>query len=205
MNGNIILSDLLKNSEFGSKDQAIASLTYFSNPETIKILNNKNVFSIVRNMSKRGEIDEEMKCMYDDNLSVQDLFCWANSIKKTEMVDVQFNHIYSDPNSVSKYTCLSNIVVTPSFLAKLTDTDKAVIQLLKYRAFDIYGYAPDGAIAKPLNYSKIIWRDLLPKQPDLERRLTEKLRKNKKNRIVRSVEKFGWTFNEFKPMKFLSL
>ena len=83
MNGNIILSDLLEKSEFGSKDQAIASLTYFSNPETIKILNNKNVFSIVRKMSKRGEIDEEMKCMYDDNLSVQDLFCWANSIKKT--------------------------------------------------------------------------------------------------------------------------
>ena len=40
MNGHKILVDLLKDSKYGSKEQAIASLTYFTNPETIKSINN---------------------------------------------------------------------------------------------------------------------------------------------------------------------
>ena len=49
MDGNKILTDILKKSEFKSKEQAIASLTYFSHPDTISVLNNKNIFKIIRN------------------------------------------------------------------------------------------------------------------------------------------------------------
>ena len=128
MNGHKILVDLLKDSKYGSKEQAIASLTYFTNPETIKSINNKNIFKIIRNSSKRGVMTNEY--MYDNNFCVHDIFCWANKLRKYDLRDIQFNHIYSDPNSISKYTCLSNIVLTPSFLAKLTDTDKEIIYLL---------------------------------------------------------------------------
>ena len=197
MDGNKILTELLEKSEYRSKEQAIASLSCFSHPETIHILNNKNIFKIKRDQAKRGEMTDDF--MFDDNHCAQDIFCWANKVNKRDFKDVQFNHIYSDPNSIEKYTCLSNIILTPAFLAKLTDTDERIINILKYRVFEIYGYCPDGPIARPDDYETIRWRDFLPKQNNLRETFENKIRTNPKNRAISSVKHFGWVFNDFQP------
>lgn len=199
MDGNRILTDLLEKSEFKSKGQAFASLTYFTHPDTIRFLNNKNIFKITRGPSKRGQITDDF--MYDDNHCVHDIFCWANRIDRRKFVDVQYNHIYSAPNDISKYTCLSNIVLTPAFLAKMTDTDKKIKELLKYRAFQIYNYNPDRTtFTKPDNYDDLKWRDFLPKQENVFEVFESKLKSNKKNRVIISTKHFGWVFNDFKPI-----
>ncbi|OQP43594.1 hypothetical protein A4H97_33895 [Niastella yeongjuensis] len=199
MDGNKILTDILEKSEFKSKEQAIASLTYFAHPDTIRDLNNQNIFKIVRNPAKRGEITNDF--MNDDNRCAQDIFCWTNKVKTRDFRDLQFNHIYSDPNNFYKYTCLSNIILTPAFLAKLTDTDQKILDLLKYRTFEIYNYNPDQIhFIKPDFYDKIIWRDFLPKQDNIADVFKKKLETSAKNRAISSVRHFGWVFNNFQPM-----
>ena len=196
MDGNKILTEILEKSEYGSKEQAIASLSYFTHPDTIHVLNNRNIFKIVRNPAKRGEMTTES--MFDDNRCAHDIFCWANNLQRKSFKDVQFNHIYSDPKSIEKYTCLSNIILTPAFLAKLTDTDRGVISLLEYRAFEIYGYNPDNkAFVKPDNYDKIKWREFLPKQESVLNNFENKIKTCQKNRAVMSIKHFGWVFNDF--------
>lgn len=196
MDGNEILTELLESSKYGSKEQAVASLTYFTHPETIESLNNCNIFKIVRDPSRRGEMAEEF--MYDNNFSVQDIFCWANNLQKNNFKDVQFNHIYPGPKSVAKYTCLSNIVVTPAFLAKLTDTDESIKYLLKYRAYEIYGYNPDNLeFTTPDDYLNIQWRDFMPKLENIRQHFERKAERNKKNKAILSIKKFGWVFNDF--------
>lgn len=199
MDGNQILTDLLEKSKFKSKEQAVASLTYFTHPDTLRSLDNKNIFKIIRNPSQRGKFTDNF--MYDDNHSVQNIFLWSNKLKKKNFKDVQFNHIYSDPNSVSKYTCLSNIVLTPAFLAKLTDTDEKIKDLLKYRVFEIYGYNPDGInFIKPDNYDDLNWLNFLPRQENLQQIFENKLVKCKKDRAITSTRHFGWVFNDFNPI-----
>lgn len=200
MDGNKILTEILEKSEFCSKEQAVASLTYFSHPDTIRFLNNKNIFKIVRSPSKRGQITNEY--MYDDNHCVHDIFCWTNRLDRKKFKDVQYNHIYSAPKDIVKYTSLSNIVLTPAFLAKLTDTDKKIKDLLKYRAFHIYNYNPDNLnFVKPDNYDNLIWRDYLPKQENIIEVFENKLQTNKRNRAIISVRHFGWVFNDFNPIE----
>jgi hypothetical protein len=199
MNGNKILTELLEKSEYGSKEQAIASLTYFTNPETIKDLNNSHIFKIIRNPAKRGEMTDEY--MFDNNFCVQDIFRWVNKLNKKELKDVQFNHIYSDRKSIEKYTCLSNIVLTPAFLAKLTDTDNDIKYLLKYRAYEIYNYNPEKIdFVKPINYDKIEWKDYRPIIVNLKEHMKHIAEKNKKNKAILSINKFGWFFNNFEPL-----
>jgi hypothetical protein len=199
MDGNQILTDLLEKSKFKSKAQAVASLTFFTHPDTIRPLDNKNIFKIVRSASKRGQITNEH--MYDDNHSVQDIFLWANKLTKKKFKDVQFNHIYSDPNSISKYTCLSNIILTPAFIAKLTDTDEKIKDLLKYRVFKIYGYNPDKiTFVKPDNYDDLNWLEFLPRQENVQQLFETKLVKCKSNRAIISTRHFGWVFNDFHPI-----
>lgn len=72
-----------------------------------------------------------------DNTGPQHDFEWSNGgINKT---DIQINHIYKDSMNVKSYTSLANLCATPVFLAKLTDTDAEIKNLLKYRSFEITG------------------------------------------------------------------
>jgi hypothetical protein len=94
------------------------------------------------------------------------------------------------------YTSLANICVTPAFLSKLTDKNPRVIQLLKYRASQAYGFVPDGEPRpeKPEGYDKVIWADFLPACPDLKSRIVARLRNNVESRIALSIEHFGWHY-----------
>ncbi|MFT7419819.1 MAG: hypothetical protein ACI9QN_000737 [Arcticibacterium sp.] len=179
MDGKKALYEVLESSKYGSVAQAVASLTLFTHPETLKPLKNRNIFRVARNAKRRGEIDDNY--MYDDNHIAQDVFLWANNMKKNELTHVQFNHIYDAARSVENYTCLSNILVTPSFLAKLTDKDNDVLYLLKYRLNEVYNYNPQKIdFKKPPNYDDLRWRNFLPYVEDIEQVFEKKRKKVKK-------------------------
>lgn len=67
----------------------------------------------------------------------RDVFLWCNAVRRRP-VDVEFNHLDADSQDDESYPCLANLCVTPSFLAKLTDTQALVRDLLRYRAFELY-------------------------------------------------------------------
>ncbi len=94
-----------------------------------------------------------------------------------------------------------NLCVTPAFLAKLTDTDAAVCSLLRYRAYDLYGYCPDGIPTPPCptGYDGLAWRAPLDAVRDVERRFRLAMATKPRDRTVLAARELGWRFSDFAP------
>jgi hypothetical protein len=100
--------------------------------------------------------------------------------------NVQFNHIYNDSQNPQTYTCLANLCVTPAFLAKLTDTNSEVRELLQYRAWQLYGWHPASVIEpkKPGGYDGLVWAPCLPPVADVRGAFNARARKRSKSRTT---------------------
>ncbi|MCX5920014.1 MAG: hypothetical protein NTW61_01620 [Candidatus Melainabacteria bacterium] len=202
--GLSVLEEVLATSEYGSVEQAVASLCVFSHPATVKQLNNTNLFRIIRYdaENKRKSCCDELSVLYDDNYSPTCTFLWANGLK-VKGQDVQFNHLYADSKNVALYTNLCNIVMTPTFIAKLTDKHSSIPELLKYRAFKLYGFDPENKWSNansPQGYEGLKWADPLPPVENAEKILRAKVENSKEYRLKTSVEKYGWYFSGFQPI-----
>jgi hypothetical protein len=209
--GKAVLRKVIEASEYKSLPQAVAALTMFSHPETVrqtvrqtaKESISHNLFQVVRCKSNadRGvykELDGK-NVMLDDNSAPTEAFVWANRIPRNSCKDVQFNHIWPDSKSVLLYTNLTNICLTPAFIAKLTDTDTDISSLLKYRAYELYKeFLPHVDIpSKPSEYSNLSWAKPLPVINDLEKILRSAMENKPKNRTVCSARSLGWFFSDF--------
>jgi len=196
--GEAAVESLLKNSDYGSIEQAVASLTLFTHPETVKQTANKALFHIRRYKAgeARKQIVETERVVLCDNLSPAVAFLCANNLRKTDLKEIQYNHIYQRAYDPEYYTSLANICVTPAFLGKLTDKNRKVKQLLKYRVWAEYGFLPVGEPTpqKPDVYASLVWAKYLPECTDLQKCLLEKIRRMPKSRIALSIQHFGWIF-----------
>ena len=200
LDGNVMLRRLLDRSEYGSAEQTVAALTQWSHPDTVAQTQSRALFPIVRcrNVSDRGsEVTiGDRTVMQDDNTGPTDAFLYANGLSRSYR-DAQFNHLWP-VNDADTYTSLANLCVTPSFLAKLTDTDSNVCAVLRFRAFKLYGYAPRGVPVEPHGYEALGWADLLPPVTDLEAAMRGAMR-GKDSRTVRCARRLGWLFSGFAP------
>jgi len=144
--GEAAVELLLNNSIYGNIEQAIASLAIFTHPTTVKQTANKALFRIRRYKAgeKRKDIVISERVVLCDNSSPAHTFLWANNLRKKDLKEVQYNHIYQKSSEPEYYTSLANICVTPAFLGKLTDKNTKVKQLLKYRVWIEYGFLPSG-------------------------------------------------------------
>lgn len=198
-NGKNLLFELAKRAGYNDKFELVAAHTLFVHPKTVDETNNKNLFRVIRDFPNRGKIinynGKELMCC--DNTGPQHAIEWSiGGMKKT---DIQINHIYSDSKNVEIYTSLSNLCATPTFIAKLTDTDKEIIELLKYRSFDLYGFYLNHVPTKPERYSSLNWMAFPPPIDHLERFLRKRLDECKKSRTAVSAKKLGWYFSDFEP------
>lgn len=195
------LEAMVANSPYGSLHQAVASLTIFTHPLTVEGLGPANLFRTVRNAARRGEFVEapDGPVMLDDNKSPTDAFMWANSWTKRGR-DLQFNHVYQASGAVAHYTNLRNICVSPSFLAKLTDTYEEVTELLRYRVYDLYGYTGPEDLAPeiPTVYNQLVWAEPLPPVKNPSRVISARLKRRKKDRTAVSARKHGWAGSGWK-------
>ena len=126
--------------------EAVAAHTVFVHPDTVSQTGGKAVFPLVRNPERRGElgaISDGRQVMFDDNTGPTLIFLWA--AQRNKGPDVQYNHVWGDPRNLDTYTALWNLCATPAFLAKTTDGSNhpQVVNLLRYRALDLYGYLPE--------------------------------------------------------------
>jgi hypothetical protein len=195
--GRHALESIIGSSQYGTLDQAVASLTVFTHPETVRQTDCKALFRTIRDPAKRGTSDEAQKLMYDDNSSPTDAFLWSNRLLGRGH-DTQFNHVYAASKDVKAYTALPNICMTPAFLAKLTDTkrNEKIRQLIQYRSYELYGWVPDGFQPpnKPDGYELLTWADPLSEVVDLPAVLQQRLDKRKKSLTSIAARKFGWLF-----------
>lgn len=200
IDGFAALTTLIDNSHYKSLAQAMASLTLFSHPETVRQTGGKAVFRTIRGPRSPGAFAEVngMRVMLDDNKSASDAFKWVHGIT-SRLRDIQFNHVYTASQDVEAYTSLANICVTPAFIAKLTDSTSPITSaLLKYRVFDLYGWTPVGIEApnKPEGYDELDWAPTLPPVDDVKAALEARMARKPKDRTVKSVKELGWLFGE---------
>lgn len=198
LDGFSALRCLVIKSGYRSLAQAIASLTVFSHPKTVAQTSWKAVFPIIRNLKRRGEVEKiNGRCVgFDDNTSPTQAFMWANGLSKRGR-DLQFNHVYNCSTDPECYTNLANLCITPTFLAKLTDTDHGIQEQLRYRAFDLYGWHPGGwqAPVKPEGYDDLNWADTIEPQSDVKASLKRRVAKLN-NRTTKMIAQTGWHFEQ---------
>jgi len=213
-NGESALIAALACTPYKALEQAIASLTLFTDPKIVEVTKNKALFRIRKFgiNEHRGQIVEPEKVVLCDNQSPTLAFLWANNLQKSQLREVQFNHIYPLSQNRNFFTSLANICVTPAFLAKLTDKNPTIINLLRYRAWRIYqNFLPKGfeKPKRPKAYSDLEWAeypfisgcaDRNQVKKELRWRINERIAKSPQSRIGKSARHFGWLLSP-KPKK----
>lgn len=198
-NGETALKAVLACTPYKTLEQAVASLTLFTHPKIVSHTKNKALFRIrkMRGNEKRGDKIKLEKVVVCDNQSPTQAFLWANQIKGRPQ-EVQFNHLYPRSGDPGLFTSLANICVTPAFLAKLTDKNQDIINLLRYHAWCLYGFRPESETPKkPAGYSDLDWAPHPCERcskPELVKRLNDRIEKNPKSRIAIASSEFGWLF-----------
>lgn len=193
------LATTLERAGFETMLHAVAAHTVFLAPNTVAQTHGKALFRLVRDPTRRGEIaalSDGTQVMFDDNTGPTLAFLWA--AQRTKGPDVQFNHVWGDPRNPNTYTALWNLCATPAFLAKTTDGSNhpEVVNLLRYRAFDLYGQLPVGEErpGRPTGYEKLEWPASPGPVDDLEAVLRRRLCDAPKSRPALSARQLGWAF-----------
>jgi hypothetical protein len=198
--GKEILDRVIKKAGYPTLLHLVAENTLFTHPETVKKTANKNLFRTIRDFPQRGKmIDwlDSKKVMCCDNEGPNRTFLWCNGDFKYS--EVQFNHVYSNSQNVEVYTSLANLCVTPAFIAKLTDTDDEVKKLLKYRAYDLFGFYQGQIPIMPSGYGQLKWKDFIPPIQNLEVYLLQRMNDCRKSRSAISAREIGWYFSDYLP------
>lgn len=199
LDGLAALEAVVAASPYGTIEQAVASLAIFSHPDTVRQTGCRPFVRTVRDAARRGQVEERGGILVglDDNKSPTDAFLWCNGLKRPR--EAQFNHVYADSADPESYTSLANLCVTPSFIAKLTDTDLRIRALLRFRTFDLYGWVPAGSAIpeRPPDYLRLAWACPLPPVADVEVACRMTMVRRPRDRTVQIIRQIGWVFGRF--------
>ncbi len=173
----------------------------FLHPDTVAQTRGEALFRLVRDPARRGTfgaLGDGTPVLFDDNRGPILGFLWA--AQRAKGPDVQFNHIWGDPKNINTYTALWNVCATPAFLAKTTDgtNHPEVVNLLRYRALDLYGRLPDGEAHpdRPPGYEQLEWAESPRPVDDLEGVLRRRLYASPKSSPAISARRLGWAFSD---------
>lgn len=119
--------------------------------------------------TKRGRAKDKGKII--DGIRIDDNTYANVAIKKSISGSIEFKnymvcHIWPGTTYDERYhTLLANLVLIPRILANLSDHFDRVIDVLKYRSYELYGWHPDGTeIPKRPYYYPQIWREFINEQ-----------------------------------------
>lgn len=197
--GRAALAAVLGSSVYRTPAQAIASLTLFTHPDTVRqIPGGGALFPAVRDFKRRRTLGEiaGRRVGFDDNEAAHDAFGWCNP-GMPKWRDIQLNHIWPRSTDPDAFTAPANLCAAPSFLAKLTDHDPNIAALLRRRAFDLYGWSPPGEVRPdtPEGYNALAWAPPLPAVLDLESALRERLKSQPRSTACQIAREIGWAFS----------
>ncbi|MDE6266992.1 MAG: hypothetical protein K2M07_06570 [Muribaculaceae bacterium] len=162
--------------------QLVAQTAIFATPDTVqKVKNGKlgrkenkgkgnpfaswDCMTSIRDINNRGKTINNI--YHDDNTranqaikyAIRDGLKWGKNFKLSYFKDFEACHIYDDVKNPKFYTSIMNIVLVPRALAALTDHNEYVKNVLKYRAWELFGFTGNQSVVQmPKNYSNIKWR-----------------------------------------------
>lgn len=199
LDGAGALDRFVERAGYSSVEAAVAEHAVFLHPDTVAQSEGDAVFPVVRDMRHRGEfgvLADGRRVMFCDNTTAKDAYLWA-----ADMVvgpDIQFNHVWSNSRDPDAFTALWNICCTPAFLAKTTDTRAGVSDVLRFRAFDLFGYHPadEEPPDEPAGYRDLVWAEMPPAAPDLEKQLRRRLAAGPKRRASVAARQIGWLYSD---------
>ena len=199
LDGRAALEAAIASSQYRTTAQAVASLTLFSHPHTVRQTGGHAIFPAIRNQRRVGEyeIHGGRRVLLDDNKSPTDAFLWANALSRRG-ADTQFNHVYAASLDADAYTALPNLCMTPAFIAKLTDTSESIRGLLRYRSYQLYRWTPAGhePPSCPDNYETLEWAAPLPMVEDVHGTIVRAMATKPKDRTVVAARRLGWLFED---------
>lgn len=201
--GRAALALVLASSVYRTPAQAVASLTLFTHPDTVaQIPGGGALFPVVRDFERRRTLGEipGRRVGFDDNEAAHAAFGWCNP-GMPRWRDIQLNHIWSRSSDADAFTAPANLCAAPSFLSKLTDHDPGIAALLRRRAFDLYGWLPQGETEPPVpsDYDQLIWASPLAPVAGLESALRSRLASKPRSTACQTAREIGWAFSGGRP------
>lgn len=210
--GELILEEFLRGKwPTHTLVRAVAEHAIFLSRETVEATGGAPLFRVARARSgNRSVSNDEHRVVYDDNSAAIYAFTWSAQWPNRGK-DLQYNHVWinlkggSLEDDVQRYTALWNIVVTPSFLAKLTDTNDHVKRAVRRRAQRLYEGIP-GVPDDVIDETDLPGDDDLnwPAHPfplnaqTLKAHVTKRMNANPATNAAKSANRYGWLF-EPKP------
>lgn len=142
----------------------IAATAIWVNPNKISL---KPVYP----NTKRGKAKDKGQIL--DGVRIDDNTYANVAIKRSISGSVEFKnymacHIWPGTTYDERYhTLLANLVLIPRILANLSDFFNEVIDVLKYRSYELYGWHPEGTeIPQRPSYYPQIWREFINESSD---------------------------------------
>lgn len=140
----------------------IAATAIWVNPDRISL-------NPVYSDTKRGRAKENGNVV--DGIRIDDNTYANVAIKKAISGSIDFKnymvcHIWPGTTYDERYhTLLANLVLIPRILANLSDYSNAVIDVLKYRSYELYGWHPEETeVPQRPSYYPQVWREFINEQ-----------------------------------------
>jgi hypothetical protein len=103
--------------------------------------------------------------MYDDNATPEWAFLWSHGMKpSTRKKGWTVAHVWPTSDDLTAYTHVANLALVPEAFASLTDKTAPLTKYLRWHAWAVYGWKPQGAKepAKPEGFDSLSWRYFPP-------------------------------------------
>lgn len=184
----------------------VAETALWANPDVHKRLAEKGNlawFPKIRRArgktEKRGNFSEE-GIKFDDNTAANQAIKKAIGINRKDINGYETCHIWEKTCYDERYhTAVANLVLLPRSLASLTDHYKPIKEMLKYRAYELYGWHPEGTeVPKKPNDYVLNWRD--PEPDILGQKSLRKVKTKTSSELIdkQSIERklSGWYKNK---------
>ena len=150
-----------------SLEKMVASVAIFACPKDVAIIvarfGDARMYTNVRRKKNKEARRTFINGEYvDDNTLVNRSF--KGGFKPETFEDYHVCHIWDLVHDVMYFSEIRNLVLIPSGIHALSDHNKTIIDMLRYRAWELYGWSPNGMEPnKPDNYpSPSDWAACLP-------------------------------------------
>lgn len=137
----------------------VALTSVWANPKVFDSLREQNQYGVwylnIRRCRHKGEARRQTinGITLDDNSKAKEAIKLATGIK--EITNYHACHVWAESCYDEKYhTCIANLVLIPAPLAGLTDHHPEIIEILKYKAFELFNWYPieKSPPSKPIKY-----------------------------------------------------
>lgn len=154
--------------QLGISGRRIAEITLpfcrLPHPQTVSTFSGP-VFPSIRNHKKRGTLDPENNLLFDSNRTPRWALFWSHGIgAAAHPKGWTIAHVWTCSQDPKAYTNLANLVLMPECFGSLSDKDGPMGCFLRYHAYSVYGWKPDGfqRPEKPEGFDDIDWQYFEP-------------------------------------------